>query len=278
MVGQERLLKQLKRLIQKNKFPRFSIFCGQEGSGKKKVFQYIVEQFNDNQNSTEEVIATIYGKTVEDVRQLIADSNKLAGTKHICLIPDADTMSVQAKNALLKLTEEPPANAYIVMTLVDTNNTLDTIRSRATTFLMQPYLPSQLMEYMQLKEYEEKSINVCDACETPGEIDLLYEYDVDEFYEFVKKTVDNIATVNGANVFKLTDKIKLKEEGAGYDLKLFLKLFIKVCYDRFVETDEDHYMKGVLITSNYLKDLRIKGISKSGVIDLWILDIRKEWM
>lgn len=271
MIGQDRLLKNVKRLVQSNKFPRFCILCGPEGSGKKTMAQYVYKQFGDG-------VFTTYGITIDEIRQLIVDSNKLSGTLHVCLIPDADKMSVQAKNALLKLTEEPPANAYIIMTLTDINNTLETIKSRATVLLMQPYLPSQLYEYAELKGYKNDVIDVCDACETPGEIDMLYSYNVSEFFEFVQKTVDNIATANGSNVFKLSDKLKLKEEDIGYDIKLFLKLFSKVCYDKYLETDDDKYMKGILVTSQYLKDLRIKGLSKSGVVDLWILDIRKEWM
>lgn len=271
MIGQERLLKNIKRLVQGGKFPRFCIFCGPEGSGKKTIAHYVYKQFGDG-------VFTTYGTAIDDIRQLISDSNKLEGALHICLIPDADTMSVQAKNALLKLTEEPPANAYIIMTLVDTNNTLETIRSRATTFLMQPYLPSHLQEYTEMKGYKKEVIDVCDACDTPGDVDILYSYNVSELFDFVRKTVDNIATVNGSNVFKLSSNLKLKDEDTGYDVKLFLKLFTKVCYDKFVETNEEQYMKGVLVTSQYLKDLRIKGISKSGLIDLWILDIRKEWM
>lgn len=278
MIGQERLLKNVRRLIKANKFPRFCIFCGPEGSGKKEMFQYIREQFDNSQTSSMENIFSVYGKTVDDVRQLIVDSNKLAGTNHVCLIPDADDMSTPAKNALLKVTEEPPKNVYIIMTLIDVNNTLETIRSRATILLMQPYLPSQLQEYADLKGYKNDIIKAVDACETPGEIDLLYSYNIEEFFNFVNKTVDNISTVNGANVFKLADQLKLKEDATGYDLKLFFKLFIKICYDRYTSTGENYYMKGMLVTSTYLKDLRIKGISKAGVVDLWILDIRKEWM
>lgn len=270
MIGQKRLLRDIDKRIKNGKFPKFCILTGVAGSGKKMLARYIHEQFPDS-------VFTVYGITIDDIRQMIIDCNKLSGTCHICLLPDADGMSVQARNAILKLTEEPPKNTYIIMTLEDINNTLETIRSRATVFALQAYTPSELEKYEQLKGYINESISIADACETPGEIDLLYSYDVDEFYKFVSKTVDNIATASGANVFKLADKLKLKEDKEGYDLKLFFKLFIKICYERYVNTNEEYYMQGVLVTSTYLKDLRIKGISKQGVVDLWILDMRKEW-
>ena len=149
------------------------------------------------------------------------------------------------------------------------------MRSRATVFNLEPYTVSQLQEYAESKHYNDIDI-IKDVCETPGEIDLLCSYDVKEFDNFVKKTVDNIAGVSGANAFKISNSLQLKDNDEGYDLKLFFKMFIRICSQRYME--DVTYITGVTITSQYLKDLRIKGISKQGVLDLWILDIRKEWM
>ena len=274
MIGQEKLLTKLDKLIERNKLPRFTILVGPKGSGKKMIVNHIKEQVGDALLST-------YGISVDDIRQLIIDCNKLSGVKNICLLPDADGMSVQAKNAMLKIAEEPPKNTYIIMTLEDINNTLDTIKSRAAVFSMDPYSVPEILEYCKSRKYKKTEI-IQDICETPGEVDLLCSYDVGEFYDYVNKTVDNIAKVNGANVFKLADKLELKEKkdgsAAGYNIGLFLKMFIRICMSRYDQELDDRYMKGIQITSQYLKDLRIKGISRQGLIDLWILDIRKEWM
>lgn len=270
MIGQEKLFSRLEKLVLKNKFPHFVILVGPSGSGRKTLAEQVHKWFDNS-------VYTVRGVSVDDIRQLITDSNKMSGTPNICLIPDADGMSIQAKNALLKIAEEPPKDTYIIMTLEDINNTLETIKSRATVFTLDVYTVPQLIEYAHLKHYDNIDI-IKDVCETPGEIDLLCTYDVDEFYKFVKKTVDNIAVASGANVFKLANKLKLKDMEEGYDLKLFFKMFIKICSDIYFQTEDDRYMNGMIITGTYLKDLRIKGISKQGVVDLWILDMRKEWM
>lgn len=270
MIGQQELLLRFDQLIEKNKFPKFCVITGQAGSGKKTIVEHIHKQFKD-------VVFSVHGTSVDDIRQMITECNRLSAVRHLCLIPDADGMSVQAKNALLKVTEEPPKNTYIIMTLEDINNTLETIRSRASVYKMESYTVAQLIQYAEQRKYKNIDI-IKDVCETPGEIDKLCSHDVPEFYNFVNKTVDNIAVANGANVFKLTNKLQLKDTPEGYDLKLFFKIFIRICVERFNETGDTMYMRGVEITSTYLKDLRIKGISKQGVVDLWILDIRKEWM
>ena len=269
MIGQEKLFNRLQRLVSTKKLPHFIIFVGPSGSGKKTLSEYIHKWFDNS-------VYTVRGITVDDVRQLIKDCNKISGTPNICLLPDADGMSVQAKNALLKIAEEPPKDTYIVMTLEDINNTLETIKSRATVFTLEPYTVPQLTEYACLKHYNNLDI-IKEVCDTPGEVDMLCSYNVEEFDAFVKKTVNHIAGANGANAFKLADKLKLKDTDDGYDLKLFFKLFMKTCNDIYFQTEDDKYLNGMLITGTYLKDLRIKGISKQGVVDLWILDIRKEW-
>lgn len=274
MIGQQKLLTRIDKLIEGKRFPHFSIFIGAAGSGRKTIAKYAADAIQYGKWDTETFES--YGCGIDDIRQLIHECNSKA--PNICmkfLIPDADGMSVQAKNALLKIAEEPPKNVYIMMTLEDINNTLDTIKSRAATFALDPYTVPQLQEYAKSKKYKELDI-IKDICETPGEVDLLCSYKVQDFYDFVVKTVDNIATTNGANVFKLAQKLKLKDNEEGYDLKLFFRMFIKICSERYM--DDPTYIAGVTVTSQYLKDLRIKGISKQGVVDLWILDIRKEWI
>lgn len=270
MIGQEKLLITFETLIAQNKFPKFCIITGLEGSGKRLLVNELHKQFKDT-------IFSIHGTSVDDIRLMIAECNKLSSVNHLCLIPNADGMSIQARHALLKVTEEPPKNTHIIMTLEDVSNTLETIRSRAVVYKMEPYTVPQLVEYAEGKKYKNIDI-IRDVCETPGEIDKLCSHDVPEFYSFVNKTVDNIAVANGANVFKIANKLQLKDNNEGYDLILFMKMFIRICKERFDETNDVKYMKGIKVTSAYLKDLRIKGISKQGVVDLWILDIRKEWM
>lgn len=270
MIGQKRLLDRFDQLVAKNKFPRFCILVGPAGSGKKLIAHHIHKQFED-------ALFSVHGTSVDDIRQMIVECNRLSGVTHICLFPDADGMSVQARNALLKITEEPPKNTYIIMTLEDINNTLDTIKSRASVYKLEPYTVPELVEYAEQQQYKNIDI-IKDVCETPGEINKLCAHDVPEFYSFVNKTIDNIAVASGANVFKLANKLQLKDTNEGYDLRLFFKIFIRICMERFDESGDTMYMRGISITSTYLKDLRIKGISKQGVVDLWILDIRKEWM
>ena len=270
MIGQNNLIRNLAYLIENKTFPRFSILVGPEGSGKKELSKLISKMSGYTR--------AVYGISVDNIRQLISDAYKVT-LPTIYVIADADSMSPAAKNALLKVTEETPQNAYFILTLTDLNNTLPTIKSRGTVFYMDPYDEYAIKFYYDTKyaKSEEECDIVTAICSTPGEVDKVVEMGTTEFYGYVEKVVDNIATVSGSNSFKIAQKIKMKEtETDKYDIKLFLKAFMTICASR-LRTDPLRYAEGIKITSKYLQELRITGINKASLFDMFILDIRKEW-
>lgn len=264
MIGQNNIRQQLSTLIENKTFPRFTILVGAKGSGKKTLCKWIANNLGETVYKVEDV-------KVDTIRKLISDSYKVQ-TPIVYIISDADNMSIAAKNALLKVTEEPPNNARFIMTLENTENTLETVRSRATIFNMDVYTPAEILEYSD-NRFEKLDI-VAEICETPGEVDTFFSMGAD-FFLFVEKVVDNISEVSLANAFKIADMIAFKGEEDKYDLKLFLKAFQKICASRYKEGTE--YLVAVRVTSDILNDLRITGINKNALFDMWILNIRDIW-
>lgn len=270
MIGQTELISKLSALRANSAFPHFVIIIGASGSGKKTL---IKELFGNS---------CIYPQdnSVASIRQIIDMAYKV--NSQIFVLADVDDMSLAAKNALLKVVEEYPNNNSFIMTATDENNVLETIRSRAIIFNMEEYSYDDIVEYVQANHSSEMSaINIItDICDTPGEVDLLISCDVTAFYKYVDKVIDNIASVSGANAFKIAEKLSFKEGDGKYDLRLFLKTFIKCCVDRFKDSsnfDVVVYSKGCQITSKYIRDLRIKGINKQMLFDSWLLEIREAW-
>lgn len=257
MIGQKNLLSILDRQLQEGNLPRFSIIVGPRGSESDKIGPYIASYMGANLINTTDV-------KVDTIRTIVQEAYKVS-TITVYNIINADGMSVQAQNSLLKVTEEPPNKAYFVMTLEDENNTLPTIRSRGTIYHCDHYTQDELMNYAEEKYGVFK---YCGICDTPGEIDLLHEMKADEFYEYVQKVADNISTVNGSNAFKIANKIKFKDTDEGYDLVLFWKIF------QCVSFDAGRYDRAKL-TSTFLALLRTKTINRSMLFDKWILDIRR---
>lgn len=269
MIGQNLIQQNLKDFIDTNSLPRFSIIVGLKGSGKRTLCKEI--------GSYSKMSCVECGIKVDDVRDVIESSYKISSPV-LYIIPNADDMSVAAKNAMLKVMEEPPNNAYFIMTLNDLSQTLPTIKSRASVFYMDGYTPQELLEYASKYTLSDTEKDILqDVCETPLEVDILFSMKITEFFDYVELVTDNIAEVSGANSFKIASKIAFKEDPEKYDLELFWKAFMKVCASRLSD-NRFRYSGGIQITSKYLQELSITGINKQSTFDQWLLDIRQAWM
>ena len=274
MIGQERLRDIFDVLISNHEFPRFCILTGVSGIGKKTMCNWIAEKMS-KQNV---VSCRLPDVKIDSIREIISMSYK-AVNPTLYIIADADSMSVNAKNSLLKITEEPPNNAYFLMTLEDAGMTLETIRSRASIFALDRYKKAEIEQYTKrTHDVSDKALKIiCEICDVPGDVENICTQNPVEFYDYVKLVVDNIADVEGANSFKIADKLALKPDAEGYDVKLFLRAFMAICMGQ-LQDDPLRYASGISITSKYLGQLGIKGASKSMLIDSWILEIRRYWM
>ena len=257
MIGQKYLKKYVQTLIEEDNFPRFSIFVGPKGSGKKTFMREYFDGIYPEDNK------------VDSIRKIIDMAYKVAHKRFI--IPDADDMSNAAKNALLKVVEECPNENYFIMTLEDEVNTLETIRSRAQIFYMDMYFPKDLRDYadtLGIKDKEELDI-IADVCTTPGDVNILHEQGIKDFYDFTNLVLDNVADVSLANALKIPNKLSLKDGAEGYDLRLFLRMFMSLCISKQANVD------WVRITSECLSRLRVKAINKQMLLDTWIFALRE---
>lgn len=267
IIGQKNLLS----VLQSINIPHFIILSGNSGSGRKLIAKEIAHMLG----------ATLYncGIKIEDIRSIIEMSNMVA-EKMLYLIADADAMSTQAINALLKIAEEPSEHIYIALTVSDSNMILPTIRSRAVVFTMDNYSVEELSSFaLELPQGTALSQNelttLVNVCQTPGDVKKLVTYGVTAFWEFVNKVIDNIELASLANSFKIADKLMLKDE-SGYDLSLFWRAFMMLCTESMTfDLDKRvKYADWIKITSKYLQTLRIVGLNKQALFDGWILEVR----
>lgn len=274
IIGQTNLLRKIDTQV--DNFPQFSILVGPLGSGRKTVAKYIANvlgadiYFSDNK--------------VDSVREIIHNATHFSGKPVLYVFADADRMSNAAKNALLKITEEPPKNAYFIMTLQNVNNTLRTIQSRGQVFNMDNYTYDELSDYANAKNVSREVLDlVLNTLDTPGEVELLIESSPVELYQYVQKVVDNIGDVSYANLFKIANSIALKESDADkYNLVLFWKMFIHICHTQSLQSLDSaeclkRYCDAMLITSKYLREFSVVGINKQSTFDMWLLDIKDLW-
>ena len=127
-----------------NKMPNFTIIQGDKDTGKTTLVFYMCQRFG-----------LYYVKVkngVNDIRQLLKMMTPNSNT--VFHLVDFDKASLQAKNALLKITEETPVGNYIVITGA---RQLKTLESRAKKIVMSVYKFEELTDFML--EYLKKISN-----------------------------------------------------------------------------------------------------------------------
>lgn len=264
IIGQKELLKKIDTISQ---YPKFSILTGAKGSGKRTVAEYICNKFS--------LPVVEFGTGIDEVRKVIDLS--YSQDKPICYIcPNADGMSLGAKNALLKITEEPPNNAYFILTLLDIGNTLETIKSRAMVFALDEYTVDELLAYRHSKKYNSFYDDVVkDICVTTGDVDDLFASDVPAFYKFAETVAYQIHLPTSGNIFKIPKALKTTADGKGFDPNLLFRTVRKLYIKKGIEEKSAKYLQAAQVTSECLKDLRLATVNKVGTVDKWILDVRK---
>lgn len=275
MIGQAELINKIGGQIGRGKFPRFSIFIGEKGSGKKTLAKELMFLGLG--------VSEIYfcDIKVDNIREVIESAYKL-DEPILYVIPDCDNMSNIAANSLLKVTEEPPKNAYFVLTCESIDNLLPTIKSRGVTYMLAPYTYEDKCDYIDThpnRPSEEDVEFILDVASTIGDIQSCLSQNIREFRDYVNLVIDNIAEVSDSNAFKIGDKIAFKDEKGKYDLRLFWKAFSTMCVDLMTKSDDSlKYARAIAITGDYSQQLYIKGINKSMLFDQWIVAIREEWL
>ena len=264
MIGQRCVQQQIKSEIENRSLARFIILVGDTGSGRKTLAKEIAKLTDAE--------FVIVDKGVDAVREVIEQSYKVSS--NILYVLDGDNMSLSAKSSLLKVTEEPPNKVRFVLTVNNLEQALGTLASRARVFKMDVYTDADIAYFAGTED-----TRFPNYCTNKYEVDLLKGYDINEFDNFVKTVVDNIAEVSGANAFKMEERIALKNEEDKYDMKIFLQAFRTACMANIRASEQYYdratYIKWIEITSDILKKYKTTAnISKIGLFDEWIFAIR----
>lgn len=262
---------ELKEKLKSLEVPPFVIICSQSSIANKEMAYYLAKKDYLGMN------IVIGDNKVDTVREIISMAyTQTIPTYYIFL--DADSMSISAKNALLKVTEEPPKNVHFVLCISSMLNTLATLRSRAYTLQLRPLTVREVKEILDKKypnatELERQiAIRICTTYE---QVQDLFKQDVEELVEFVEKVVDNVASVTVTNALKILLSLKFKEDDKGkYNPILFLNLYAETLTDRFLDEyiSVDEYQNAMNSVLELRTELRVNAINSKNLFELWLLE------
>ena len=150
--------------------------CGPEGSGKRTLAYEICASLNCERKGdslrplpcgTCNSCRRIYEENYPDIKRLRREPSKatigveelrllredmfLSATESqykIYIIEEADKMTQNAQNALLKVLEEPPRAVVILLLCEESDKILTTVKSRAQSVTMQRFSPTEIADYL----------------------------------------------------------------------------------------------------------------------------------
>lgn len=260
MIGQNRNKDIIDTWYRTNNFPRFLVITGPEGYGKSEMAKYIINKIRG--------YAVYVDLGVDNVREAIKNAyTVVAPTTYIFL--NAHKMSLQAKNALLKVTEEPPNNARFILTANSIDNLLSTLKSRCVELPMQEYTKEQLLEY-------NNSPYVMYA-QCPGDLDKLSAIDVDVLYKYCVELLDYCIERKYYKAMSLANLINFSNnDDTGFDLGLVLNMLRYIVIEKCFKTNERLYLRILLDIVDSKNKLDKYNISKKGEFDRLIVRIMRK--
>ena len=182
VVGHRDIIQYIQDAVKQSKVSHAYILNGQRGSGKKmlaRLFSMTLQCesgksepcgecrscIQANNGNQPDIITVKHEKpasiSVDDVRQQVNGDIMIkpySSPYKIYIIPEADLMTVQAQNAILKTIEEPPEYAVIFLLTENADSLLPTIRSRCVMLKLRnikdKLVKKYLMEQMQIPDYQ----------------------------------------------------------------------------------------------------------------------------
>jgi len=252
--GNTRVKRILTMALERRRVPNSLLFAGPEGVGKKATARALAQALNCRREKSDacdecDSCRTIGSGNHPDVIKLSADRNvikieqmrflkqmaylkPLSGTKRIFIVEEAEKMNPEAANSLLKVLEEPPLHAHII--LVTSNPLLlpPTIRSRCQALSFSSVTREEIERVLLEKGYSQEQAKGLSA-QVGGNLESALSLDWDEVRgkrEEAWKLFRSLQTGAGASDF-LALFVSRQRFLAEDDFRKTLEMFTSFCRD-----------------------------------------------
>ena len=237
IIGHEEIIRHLQNAMKTGKVSHSYIFTGRPGSGKKLLATTYAMTLQCEAGGTEpcqkcdsckkalgknhpDIIMVNHEKpgtiSIDEIReQVIHDvAIKPYSSPHkIYIIPDAEMMTVQAQNALLKTIEEPPEYAVIMLLTSNVDALLPTIQSRCVRLDLKvvddSLVKKYLMERLHVPDYQAE-VSVAFAQGNVGKAKQIAT--AEDFTEMMDAAFRILKRGQDMEVYEMVDAIKLLSE------------------------------------------------------------------
>ncbi len=157
---------------------------------------------------------------VDDIREMIriCGSHTLEGKARVVLLLDADRMTAQAQNSLLKTLEEPPENTYIILVTEHPEALLTTVISRCRPIRLKAWSDEYILNVLAEEGIRGNRAEEC-VEEAHGSIGRALELAGDEEYWKTRAEVNGLffrpAGTGRSDILRVSNSWKERKAEAG---------------------------------------------------------------
>ena len=262
ILGNEKNKQILQKSIQNNTVSHSYMFVGIQGIGKKIIAKEFAKsilclnQENKNSNTNCTCKSCIEFETnnnpdfsiiepdgnsikIEQIRvlQKRIQEKPIISNNKVYIIDDADMMTQEAQNCLLKTLEEPPEYATIILIGSNENLFLPTIKSRCMILHFEPISNENIKKYLQtelaISNIDDEMLDIFQ-----GSIGKAIELkDKKEEYEKIIAFVENLDKKDIIDLYKLAEPIYKSKEEIFEILDYINILLLKKARQNYLYTD-----------------------------------------
>lgn len=234
ITGNEQMIKQIQKSIEKKRISHAYVIHGEAGSGKKLLANTIAKTLQcekqgitpcnqcvschtfDSKNHPDIFYITAQKNknsiSVEDIRQQLIKNMEIKQYKYpfkIFIVDKADTMTIAAQNALLKTLEEPPYYGIIFLLANNIDKFLPTILSRCVVVKLRPIATKTIEQYLLDKHLVEKEKAGVFAEYAQGSIGKAIEIATSEtFYSMREDIIQKLLSIDKKNLAEVLSMAK----------------------------------------------------------------------
>jgi len=229
ILGHENIKQHLVSAVKTGKPSHAYIFNGEDGSGRKTVADCFAKALvcdsegdkpcgkclacmQAESKNHPDIIRVTHEKSrigVDDIRHGLLDDiiiKPFSSKFKVYIVDEAQRLTEQAQNALLKTLEEPPAYAVIILITNNTGAFLQTILSRCVTLQFKPLDGKIITKYLMEKEgLPDYFANLC-AAFSGGSLGLALKFAKNAEFEQIKnQALDLLRGIDSVTIDKVTD-------------------------------------------------------------------------
>lgn len=246
IIGNDKIKQELLKSVILNKFSHSYLFVGTSGIGKKLIareFSKMIlceasekycnickscKEFDSGNNPDfQEIFPDGSNVKIDQIRQMQAKvfESPIISKRKVYIIDDADLMTKEAQNCLLKTLEEPPEFVTIILVGSNESNFLSTIKSRCITIKFDDISQKDTDTFLK-ENYPQESISENIIKAANGSIGkAIYLKDKQELYASIDKIFNNIEVLDLIDTLNIADIIYKSTEDK-FDILEYINIIL----------------------------------------------------